>query len=96
MTTDQITTADRIAMLLGGGLVLLGTAVLGLVNTLAGAPTMPVVEEEMIVAEPLVSPDLRASLIALGLLVWLVVAIYKVTQAPSVEVTEAPETATAD
>ncbi|MFC4542068.1 hypothetical protein ACFO5R_09025 [Halosolutus amylolyticus] len=86
MTTDTLTTADRIAMLLGGGLVLLGTMILGFVNVISNAPHMPVVEEGTVVATPVVSPDLRAYVIALGLLVWLGFAIYKLTRAPSVEV----------
>ncbi|WP_265111764.1 hypothetical protein [Halosolutus halophilus] len=94
--TDTITTADRIAMLFGGGLVLLGTIVLGFVNVLADAPHVPVEEEGAIVAAPVVSPDLRAYLIALGLLIWLGYAIYKLTRPPTVEVTEAQGTPAAD
>ncbi|MFC6718169.1 hypothetical protein ACFQGT_11070 [Natrialbaceae archaeon GCM10025810] len=88
-TNTETPTADRIAMLLGGGLVLLGTVVLGLLNTLAGAPALPVEEDGAIVAEPLVSPDLRAYVIALGLLIWLLFAIYKLTRTPSVDVDDA-------
>ncbi|WP_254767905.1 hypothetical protein [Salinilacihabitans rarus] len=82
MTTDTTTTADRIAMALGGGLITLGVVVLGLINTLANAPTVPAVEEGEIVATPMISPEIRAYLVALGLLVWLVYALYKLTSVP--------------
>lgn len=81
-TEDTLSNADRIAMLVGGGLIILGTAVLGFVNTVTGSPHMPVVEEGEVVATPLVAPEVRAVLVALGLLVWLLFAIYKVTTAP--------------
>lgn len=96
MTTDTTTTADRIAMLLGGGLIVLGTVVLGLVNVLANAPHMPVEEEGVVVATPVVAPDLRAYIVALGLLVWLGFAIYKLTKAPSVEAPERRQAPAAD
>lgn len=96
MTTDANTTADRIAMWLGGGLILLGVVVLGLVNELATAPHVEVVEEGTVVATPVVSPDLRAYIIALGLLVWLGFAIYKLTRAPSIEAYESRRIPAAD
>lgn len=93
---SELTTADRIAMLLGGGLILLGTAALELVNVLAGAPQVPVEEEGVIVATPVVSPTLRAYIIALGLLVWLGFAVYKLTRAPAVDAPEATTSPAAD
>ncbi|APW98678.1 hypothetical protein CHINAEXTREME_13210 [Halobiforma lacisalsi AJ5] len=86
-TTDVV---DRIAMGLGGGLMLLGIVVMGLINDLAGAPHVPVEEEGAIVATPVVSPDLRAYLIALGLLVWFVYGVYKLTSAPPTAEIDSP------
>lgn len=77
MDTDDVTIADRIAMAVGGGLILLGVVALGFVNTILGAPHQPVVEEGTVVASPVVSPELRAALVALGLLVWFVYGAYK-------------------
>lgn len=37
MTTDALDLADRIAMIVGGGLIVLAIPVIGLVNTLAGS-----------------------------------------------------------
>lgn len=72
--------ADRIAMLAGGGLIAFGLVVLGLVNALTNNPHVTLMEEGEVVAEPLVPPDLRAYLIALGLLIWAVYAVYTLLQ----------------
>lgn len=85
-TNDTITTADRIAMLVGGGLIFLGVVVLGFVNTILGAPTTVVLEDGQIVAEPVISPEIRAAVLALGLLVWLGYVVYKLSSTPSSEV----------
>ena len=82
MGTDT-TTADRIAMALGGGLVLVGIAVMGFVNVIAGAPHLPVEEEGAIVATPVVAPELRAGLVAAGLVVWLVYGLYTLASPPT-------------
>lgn len=66
-------------MLIGGGLIVLGTVVLGFLNVITNSPHMEVVEEGVVVAEPLISPDLRAYLILLGLVVFLLFGLYKVT-----------------
>lgn len=91
MTTDTITSADRIAMLLGGGLIVLGVVVLGFINVIMGAPHVPhEVEETGEMIYPVISADIRAYLIALGLLVWFGSGIYKITKEPAVG---APESA---
>lgn len=97
MATDT-DLADRIAMYLGGGLVVLGIVVLGLVNLLAGHESPMTIYEvtqggqtttgyalspalapsgATIVSVPPVAPNLRAYIVALGLLVFGVYAIYR-------------------
>lgn len=95
MATDTADVVDRIAMLLGGGLVVLGVAVLGLINALSQTPPVPQTNDAgQVVAEPLVPPDLRAYVVALGLVVWLVYALYKLRGAPETE--EQPAATLAD
>lgn len=92
--TDELDLADRIAMYLGGGLIVLAIPVMGIVNTLAGslaplyayeageqsglvyAPSMAP-EGAEIVTSPIFDPNVRAGLVALGLLIWAGFAVYK-------------------
>jgi hypothetical protein len=74
---SELTTADKIAMYVGGGLVVLGTVVIGLVEMIAGSPH-PVSGEGQIVHEALVPLEIRSYIILLGLLIWGVYAVYKV------------------
>lgn len=96
MTTDL---ADKIAMYVGGGLIVLGIAVMGFINLLArGESAMTVYEVTQggatttghalspamapagatIVHVPLFDPNLRAYIVALGLLVFGLYAVYRV------------------
>lgn len=86
MNNNTLSTADRIAMLVGGGLIAFGTIVLGFLNVIANSPHMVVMEEGQVVAEPLITPDIRAYLVLLGLLVWLLYGLYKVAVAPGGEI----------
>ncbi|MFB6211814.1 MAG: hypothetical protein ABEI76_09775 [Halobacteriales archaeon] len=79
---SELTTADRIAMYLGTGLLLIGTVGIGLLEMLLGSPH-PVSGEGQIVHEALVPLRIRSYIILLGLLIWGVYAIYKVIAAPS-------------
>ncbi|MFW6152961.1 MAG: hypothetical protein ACOC42_01240 [Halobacteriota archaeon] len=79
---NNLSTIDRIAMLVGGGLIVFGVIVLGFINTIANAPHLPVVEDGVTVAEPVIPADIRAYLVLLGLLVWLLYGLFKVTVAP--------------
>ncbi|MEF8841357.1 MAG: hypothetical protein V5A62_06980 [Haloarculaceae archaeon] len=74
---STLTTADRIALYGGGGLVLLGTVVIGLLEMLLGSPH-PVSGEGQIVHEALVPLEIRSYVILLGLLIWGGYAIYRV------------------
>ncbi len=74
---SELTTADRIALYGGGGLVLLGTVVIGLVEMFLGA-THPVSGEGQIEHDALVPIEIRSSIILLGLLIWGGYAVYRV------------------
>ncbi|MFW6448018.1 MAG: hypothetical protein ACOC0X_00595 [Halobacteriota archaeon] len=93
MTTKSTSTADRIAMLVGGGLIAIGVVVMGFLNTITNNPHLEVVEDGTVVAEPLIPPDLRAYLVLLGLLVWLLYGLYKVTATPAGEIDPTPSPA---
>ncbi|MEF8812343.1 MAG: hypothetical protein V5A55_00760 [Halovenus sp.] len=73
----ELTIPDKIAMYVGGGLVVLGTFVIGLVEMVAGS-THPVQSEGQIIHEALVPLDIRSYIILAGLLVWGIYAVYKV------------------
>lgn len=72
-----LTTADKVAVYVGGGLVLLGTFVIGLIEMLFGA-SHSVTGEGQIVHEALVPLGVRSYIILLGLLIWGLYAVYKV------------------
>jgi hypothetical protein len=73
---SNITVADKIAMYVGGGLVVLGVVVIGLLDMLLGAGH-PVDAEGAIEHGAVIPIDIRAGIILLGLLVWGLVAVYK-------------------
>jgi len=72
---SELTTADRIAMW-AGGLVVLGTVVVGLLEILGGSPH-PVTGEGQIVHEALVPLEIRSYIILLGLVILGLIAVYK-------------------
>lgn len=74
---SEFDTADKIAAYGGGGLVVLGTVVVGLLEVIAGSPH-PVDSEGQIVHEALVPLEIRSYIIILGLLIWMFYAVYKV------------------
>lgn len=88
--TRDLTLADRIAMILGGGLMLLGTAGLGLIEVLAGPPFAPVTGDGAIASGAVFGPDLRAYLVVIGMLILGLYAIYRVI-APALGVQDTPE-----
>lgn len=96
MGTDTTGTVNGIAMALGGGLILVGIAVMGLVTVISGAPHLPVEEEGAIVATPVVAPELRAGLVAAGLAVWFVYGLYTLTSPPTGGGRDAPAAPTDD
>jgi hypothetical protein len=73
---EQPTTADRIAMYVGGGLFVLGSVVIGAVETLFGSPHA-VTGDGQIVHEALVPLELRSAIVLSGLVVWMLYAVYK-------------------
>ncbi|WP_066415037.1 hypothetical protein [Halorubrum aethiopicum] len=77
----QLTTAERIALYGGGGLLLIGTLGIGLLEIVAGAPH-PVSGEGQIVHETLVPLTVRSSIMLLGLLLWGAYAVSSVAREP--------------
>ena len=77
---------DKAAMALSGGLIVLGTVVLGIVEILAGQPYSPVPltnDAGEIVATPMIDPTIRTGLVLAGIAVLGVYAAYKlVTPVP--------------
>lgn len=74
---------DKLAMAVGGGLMLLGIVVLGFIELLDGAPygAAPLTNDAgEIVASPLVDPNIRTGLVILGLLVLLLWGLYRMVQ----------------
>lgn len=81
----ELTTADKIAMYGGTGLVLLGTFGIGFIEMFLGA-THPVTGEGQIEHDALVPIEVRSGIIILGLVIWGLYAIYKfVGEAPQPE-----------
>jgi len=78
---SELTTADKIGMYVGGGLVVLGVVVIGLVDMLFGAGH-PVNSEGAIEHAAVIAIDVRATIILLGLLIWGLVAVYKLVAGP--------------
>jgi hypothetical protein len=77
----QLNTADRIALYVGGGLVLIGVAGIGIIEMIGGAPH-PVSGEGQIQHEALVPIEIRSGIILLGLLIWGLYAVYQVVAMP--------------
>lgn len=77
---DTLTTVDRIAMLVGGGLIIVATVVMDFFETVIGSPhSMPETNEAgEVVAHTTFSPFIRANLIAAGLAILGLYAIYVV------------------
>ncbi|SDE70764.1 hypothetical protein [Halorientalis regularis] len=82
--TPTMSAADRAAMLVGGSLIVVGTVVLGLIETFVGNPSpVPVTNEAGdVIAAPTIPVEIRATLIGLGLLVWGCYGVYRLA-APS-------------
>jgi hypothetical protein len=94
----DLTTADKIGMYVGGGLVILGVVVIGLLDMVFGAGH-PVTTEGQIEHAAVIPIDIRAAIILLGLLIWGLVAVYKFVAAPGrtgASQTAAGQTRTAD
>ena len=82
-TNSDETLADKVAMGLSGGLLILGVVVTGLIEVFSGAPYSPVREVvengrvSIVVNEgATIAPNIRAGLILISMIVLLVFAIY--------------------
>lgn len=73
---SELTTAQKVALYGGSGLVVFGTVVIGLLEMVAGS-THPVTGEGQIVHEALVPLQVRSYIILLGLLLWGGYAVYR-------------------
>lgn len=79
---------DKLAMAVGGGLMLLGIVVLGFIEILAGAPYGPVPitnEAGNVVASPLFGANIRTGLVLLGLVVLLLWGLYRMASPTTFE-----------
>lgn len=74
---EQLDTIDRIALYLGGGLVLIGVVGIGLIEMIGGT-SHPVSGEGQIEHDALVPLEIRSYIILLGLLIWGLYAVYRV------------------
>lgn len=74
---NEPTTADKIAMYGGGGLLIVGTLVIGFLEMIAGTPH-PVSEAGQIEHEALIPLEYRSYILVVGLLIWGFYAIYRV------------------
>jgi len=78
---NELTTADKIALYVGGGLVVFGTVVVGMIDMLAGA-SHPVTGEGQIVHDAVLPLEVRSYIILAGLLIWGLYAVYRVAATP--------------
>jgi hypothetical protein len=93
---SELNTADKVAMYVGGGLVVLGVFVIGLLDMFLGAGH-PVTGEGQIVHEALIPMDVRAWIILLGFMIWALYAVYKVVgTTPKTDPASATDPDTAD
>lgn len=72
----QLTTADKIALYGGGGLIILGVFGIGLLEMLFGAGH-PVDSEGQIEHDALIPIEYRSGIILLGMIIWGLYAIYR-------------------
>jgi hypothetical protein len=110
-SNTQTKPIDRIVMALGGGLILLGTVVLGIVELLAGnsnpmyvgtngeGETISALSAsalETVQSAPVVAPNVRAALVLAGLGVFAAYAVYCVAAHREAEIEEGVEPTAAD
>ena len=75
---SELTMADKVAMYVGGGLVVLGTVVIGILEMALGS-SHPVSGEGQIVHRALVPIEVRSYIILVGLAIRAVYVVYKGT-----------------
>ncbi len=74
---SDLSMADKVALYVGGGLLVIGVVVIGILEMAIGA-SHPVSGEGQIVHEALIPIKVRSYIILAGLLVWGLYAVYKV------------------
>ncbi|WP_436933525.1 hypothetical protein [Halovenus marina] len=77
----ELSTVDKIALYVGGGLVIIGTFVIGLLEMAVGSGH-PVTGDGQIVHEALIDIQIRSYIIIAGLVIWGLYVIYKVAAGP--------------
>jgi len=102
-TNTETKTVDRLVMALGGGLILLGTVVLGIVELIAGnsnpmyvgtngeGETISALSPgalETVQSAPVVAPNVRAAFVVAGFVVLAGYAVYCATAHREVEAQE--------
>jgi|GEM_PF-277704 len=95
MQSNDADLADKLAMALSGGLLLLGVVVTGLIETFDGAPRSPATvtnDAGEVIAQPTIDPNIRTALVVAALLVLLVYAVYRLA-VPRVEARTSSSTA---
>ena len=92
---NDLTAVDKIALYLGGGLIVVGVVGIGLLEMAIGAPH-PVTGEGQIVHEALIPLAVRSYMILLGMLLWGGYGIFRVITSTSItgQSVEAPADAT--
>jgi hypothetical protein len=94
MATNNMDAIDKVVMYGSGALLLLGIAVLGLVETLAGEPFAPAPitnDAGEVIAQPMIDPSIRTGLVVLAIVILALWSIYKVL-APALGIVEGPQT----
>lgn len=78
MQNYTLDAADKAAMILGGGLFVLGIVVTEFIETLVSPHTLDETSTAGdVIVHVIISPSFSASIIALGLGVWLLYALYR-------------------
>lgn len=98
MTLKNMNPIDKWAMLVSTGLMFLGIIVLGFVEVIAGEPygAAPLTNDAgEVIATPMIDPNIRTGLVILGLVLLLLLGVYRMVEPVGFE-EEQPTAQTAD